>query len=104
MRCTIIRFRHVDSAKLNWKHLQVLEAREADSGVFTCVVPGGGGEGGGEGGGGAAAQRTVRLVIFSRGDLAVTSAGAGQSPGPRCCKEITFLISLLYIVKQIWLL
>ena len=96
MRCTIIRFRHVDSAKLNWKHLQVLEAREADSGVFTCVVPGGGG--------GAAAQRTVRLVIFSRGDLAVTSAGAGQSPGPRCCKEITFLISLLYIVKQIWLL
>ena len=96
MRCTIIRFRYVDSAKLNWKHPQVLEAREADSGVFTCVVPGGGG--------GAAAQRTVRLVIFSRGDLAVTSAGAGQSPGPRCCKEITFLISLLYIVKQIWLL
>ena len=84
----------------------MLEAREADSGVFTCVVPGGGGEGegGGEGGVGAAVQRTVRLVIFSRGDLAVTSAGAGQSPGPRCCKEITFLISLLYIVKQIWLL
>ena len=78
----------------------MLEAREADSGMFTCVVPGGGGEGGGV----AAAQRTVRLVIFSRGDLAVTSAGAGQSPGPRCCKEITFLISLLYIVKQIWLL
>ena len=83
----------------------MLEAREADSGVFTCVVPGGGGEGGGGGvgGGGAAAQRTVRLVIFSRGDLAVTSAGAGQSPGPRCCKEITFLISLLYIVMQMWI-
>ena len=80
----------------------MLEAREADSGVFTCVVPGG--EGGVEGGGGSAAQRTVRLVIFSRGDLAVTRAGAGRSPGPMCCKEITFLISLLLVVKQMWLL
>ena len=76
----------------------MLEAREADSGVFTCVVPEGGVEGG------SAAQRTVRLVIFSRGDLAVTRAGAGRSPGPRCCKEITFLISLLLVVKQMWLL
>ena len=90
----------------------MLEAREADSGVFTCVVPRGGGggegegegEGGGEGGGGSAAQRTVRLVIFSRGELAVTSAGASRSPGPRCCKEITFLISLLLVVKQMWIL
>ena len=80
----------------------MLEAREADSGVFTCVVPGGGDEG--EGGGGAAAQRTVRLVIFSRGDLAVTRAGASRSPGPRCCKEITFLISLLLVVKQMLIL
>ena len=86
----------------------MLEAREADSGVFTCVVPGG--EGGSEGGGGSAnedgsaAQRTVRLVIFSRGDLAVTSAGASRSPGPRCCKEITFLISLLLVVKQMLIL
>ena len=78
----------------------MLEAREADSGVFTCVVPGGGGEGGG----GSAAQRTVRLVIFSRGELAVTSAGASRSPGPRCCKEITFLISLLLVVKQMLIL
>ena len=83
----------------------MLEAREADSGVFTCVVPGGGaGEGGGGVEGGSAAQRTVRLVIFSRGDLAVTRAGASRNPGPRCCKEITFLISLLFVVKQMWIL
>ena len=78
----------------------MLEAREADSGVFTCVVPGAGGESEGV----SAAQRTVRLVIFSRGDLAVTGAGVSRSPGPRCCKEITFLISLLLVVKQMLIL